>query len=101
MKYSGTLYSVHPTKGRVERTVVLDEIVYANRRFWKSKTGWYDQAEGRNFNPRDKWTLDITTIQPLEPDSPLLHPVRQPRKVSVPKTPRLKTPAERSGTKKT
>jgi hypothetical protein len=86
MKFSGILFSVHPVKGRVERTVVLDEIVYSNQRYWKSKAGWYNQTNGRDFNPRAKWSLDLTTITPLDPDSPLLHPVRQPRK-SAPRKP--------------
>lgn len=86
MKYSGTVFSIHPTKGRVERTVVLEEIVYQNRTFWRSKRYWFDREDGRNFNPHDKWSLDITTIVPLDSDSPLLHPVRKARKTPARKT---------------
>jgi hypothetical protein len=105
MKYSGTVFSIHPTKGRVERTVVLEEIVYQDRTFWRSKRYWFDREDGRNFNPHDKWSLDITTIVPLEPDSPLLHPVRKPRKTAVrkaesAKSAPAKTPAARPAAKK-
>jgi hypothetical protein len=86
MKFSGVIYSLHPVKGRVERTVVLDEIVYDKRRFWKSKTDWFSQEDGRNFNPRGKWTLHLPSVVPLPADSPLLHPIRRPRATNAKKS---------------
>lgn len=96
MKYSGTVFSIHPTKGRVERTVVLEEIVYQNRTFWRSKRYWFDREDGRNFNPHDKWSLDITTIVPLDADSPLLHPVRKARKTAARKSAPVKNGSAKS-----
>jgi hypothetical protein len=79
MKFSGVIFSIHPVKGRIERTVVLDEVIYLGRRFWKSRSDWFAHDDGRSFNPRAKWTLDPASVTPLPPDSPLLHPVRKPR----------------------
>jgi hypothetical protein len=79
MKFSGVTFSIHPVKGRIERTVVLDEVTYLGRRFWKSRADWFDHEHGRSFNPRARWMLDPATVTPLSPDSPLLHPVRKPQ----------------------